>query len=80
MIICSVQKESFNKEIDTLSKGRNSLLRVGGRLKRADLRYPEKNPVILPGKHHVSVLFICHLHERVENQGHIFTLLDARNA
>lgn len=79
VIIRSVQEESFNKVIETLSKGGNisskiplsklnpfldedGLLRVGGRLKRADLSYPEKNPVILPGKHHVSALLIRHYH------------------
>ncbi len=90
VIIRSVQKESFSKDIETLSKGGNisskvplsklnpfldgdGLLRVGGRLKLADLSYPEKNPVILPGKHHVSALLIRHYHERVEHQGRIFT-------
>lgn len=85
-----MQKESFNKDIKTLSKGghlsskvplsklnpfldEDGLLRVGGRLKLADLNYPEKNPVILPGKHHVSALLIRHYHERVEHQGRIFT-------
>ncbi len=88
VIIRSVQKESFSKDIETLSKGGNisskvplsklnpfldgdGLLRVGGRF--ADFSYPEKNPVILPGKHHVSALLIRHYHERVEYQGRIFT-------
>lgn len=51
----------------------DGLLRVGGRLKLADLSSQEKNPIILPGKHHVSTLLIRHYHERVEHQGRTFT-------
>lgn len=49
------------------------LLRIGGRLKQADLSEQEKHPVILPGKHHVSTLLIRHYHEQVEHQGRTFT-------
>ncbi|KAM9781210.1 uncharacterized protein LOC133168561 isoform X2 [Syngnathus typhle] len=51
----------------------DGLLRIGGRLKLADLSDPEKHPIILPGKHHVSTLLIRHHHERVEHQGRSFT-------
>lgn len=52
---------------------KDDLLRVGGRLKLADLSSREKNPIILPSKHHVSTLLIRHYHEGVEHQGRTFT-------
>ncbi|KAK7938661.1 hypothetical protein WMY93_001987 [Mugilogobius chulae] len=51
----------------------DGLLRIGGRLKQADLNNQEKHPVILPSKHHVSTLLIRHYHEQVEHQGRTFT-------
>lgn len=52
--------------------GPDGLLRIGGRLKLADLNNPEKHPVILPGKRHVSMLLIRHHHEKIEHQGRSF--------
>ena len=49
------------------------LLRVGGRLERADLTHEERHPLILPGKHHVTSLIVKHCHEEVEHQGRHFT-------
>lgn len=51
----------------------DGLLRVGGRLRLADLISKKKHPVIMPGKHHVSTLLIRHYHEQVEHQGRVFT-------
>ena len=52
----------------------NGLLRVGGRLDRADLDYEERHPLILPSSHHVTTLLINHYHNRVQHQGRHFTL------
>ena len=49
------------------------LLRVGGRLERADLTHEERHPLILPGKHHVTSLIVKHCHEEVKHQGRHFT-------
>lgn len=40
----------------------NGLIRVGGRLAHAQLNSEERNPVILPGRHHISTLVIRHYH------------------
>lgn len=68
----NVSKKSPLAKLDPFMD-EEGLLRIGGRLKLADLSDQEKNPVILPGKHHISTLLIRHYHEQVEHQGRIFT-------
>lgn len=52
----------------------DGILRVGGRLSKAThLVSKEKNPIILPSKHHVSRLIAIHCHEIVKHQGRHFT-------
>ncbi len=58
----------------------DGILRVGGRLHRADLAYEERHPVILPKKHHVTELLIRHHHKRVHHQGRLITLGAIRQA
>ena len=58
----------LNPFIDT-----EGLLRVGGRLERADLTDEERHPVILPGSHHVTALLVTYLHNEVKHQGRHFT-------
>ena len=55
----------------------NGILRVGGRLKRADLPYETKHPVILPQKSHVTTLLIRHAHKRLghSGRGHVISSL-----
>ncbi|KAL1259106.1 hypothetical protein QQF64_009683 [Cirrhinus molitorella] len=53
--------------------GSDGLLRVGGRIHRAEFDVKEKNPVIIPGGEHISTLLIRHYHERVQHQGRHFT-------
>lgn len=36
----------------------HGLLRVGGRLRNARLPTDERHPVIIPGKHHISLLLV----------------------
>ena len=45
------------------------ILRVGGRLRRADMEYEEKHPAILPKSSHLTTLAIRHYHEDVHHQG-----------
>lgn len=54
---------NLNPIIDT-----GDLLRVGGRLDRADLTIEERHPLILPGSHHVTTLIVEHLHNKVIHQ------------
>lgn len=49
------------------------LLRIRGRLELAELNDREKHPVVLLGKHYVSMFIINHYHEQVEHQGQTFT-------
>ena len=51
----------------------NGLIRVGGRLERAQIPYEEKHPILLPGRHHISLLLARHFHEKVFHQGRHFT-------
>ncbi|XP_077080710.1 uncharacterized protein LOC143733040 [Siphateles boraxobius] len=51
----------------------NGILRVGGRLKRAQLTSDETNPILIPGKHHLAQLIIKHFHGKVCHQGRHFT-------
>ena len=55
------------------------VLRVGGRLKEAIvLSYDEKHPIILPKKHHVSKLIVCHCHKSLAHAGREQTLAQTR--
>ena len=47
----------------------DQILRVGGRLRRAELPVDVKHPVILPRKPHVTKLIIRHCHDAVKHQG-----------
>ncbi|XP_054762932.2 uncharacterized protein LOC129269456 [Lytechinus pictus] len=45
------------------------IMRVGGRISRADVSIETKHPVILPRHSHLSVLLIRHHHEKVNHMG-----------
>ena len=49
------------------------ILRVGGRLRRAEMEYGEKHPIVLPKNHHVSQLVAEHYHAQVHHQGRQIT-------
>lgn len=51
----------------------DGLLRVGGRIREAELQPGEKNPLIIPGKHHVATLLVRHHHHKTQHQGRLFT-------
>ena len=48
--------------------GDDQIVRVGGRLKKADVPYNAKHPIILPGNHHVTKTLIEWTHRR---KGHV---------
>jgi hypothetical protein len=58
----------------------DGIIRVGGRLKNAELPINVRHPVLLPQKHHFSVLVIRHFHMQVKHQGRTTTLAAIRNA
>ncbi|XP_062413389.1 uncharacterized protein LOC119222763 [Pungitius pungitius] len=89
IIIRAAQEDVFAKELTALELGnavsKNSslhklrpvleggLMRVGGRLKHADLSAQEINPIIVPKTSHVSLLLVRQYHEEVKHQGRHLT-------
>lgn len=56
-------KGSFLKNLDPFLD-EQGLLRVGERLGESNLSQAEKNPHIVPGKHHAATLILKHYHEQ----------------
>ncbi|XP_071950843.1 uncharacterized protein [Antedon mediterranea] len=89
-ILRSLQSETFSKEIEEVKKEKLSknnklialqpyldqkgILRVGGRLKHAQLSERATNPIILPKNNHITDLVIKHLHQQCNHQGRHITL------
>ena len=55
------------------------LLRVGGRLTRAELPYDTAHPVILPKKHHITRLIVADVHYRCCYAGRNHVLAQAQH-
>ncbi|XP_060083636.1 uncharacterized protein LOC132562879 [Ylistrum balloti] len=51
----------------------NGIIRVGGRLKKSELPRGERNPILIPGRHHVATLLTRHFHYSVQHQGRHLT-------
>nr|XP_055025104.1 uncharacterized protein LOC129414995 [Misgurnus anguillicaudatus] len=51
----------------------DGLIRVGGRITEASLGYEEKQPIIVPGRHHIATLLVRYYHEQTQHQGRLFT-------
>ncbi|XP_049332403.1 uncharacterized protein LOC125799519 [Astyanax mexicanus] len=49
------------------------LLRIGGRIDRAQVERWEAHPLIIPSRHHIATLLVRHHHECVKHQGRHFT-------
>lgn len=45
------------------------MLRVGGRLKHADIPYDQKHPLLLPSHHRLTLLLIDYHHQRLKHPG-----------
>ena len=58
----------------------NGIIRVGGRLQNAQLPSNVRHAILLPQKHHLSVLIIRHYHLQIKHQGRTTTLAAIRNA
>ena len=72
----SVKNNSPIRRLDPfLDKG---ILRVGGRLRRADLPYEIKHPIILPRKNHVTTLLIRHVHKCLGHAGRCHVIASLR--
>lgn len=84
IVIKHVQGVCFGDDIQKLSKSRliskplrklavfldeRGLLRVGGRLKHADLTFEQKYPILLPSKHRLTDLLIESFHNQYLHSG-----------
>ena len=58
---------------------RDGIMRVGGRLRQANVQDILKHPAILPKQSHITDLIICHHHERVSHQGRGITLNEIKS-
>lgn len=58
----------------------NKVLRVGGRLRRADLELDAKHPILLPKHNHVTEMIIREMHEELGHAGrnHVLSSLRER--
>ena len=86
------ERDSARCRNDTLKKtsslykldpfvNKNRLLRIGGRIRRADVPLEVKHPLILPKKSHISDLIVRYFHEPVgHHQGHGVTHNTIRQA
>ena len=77
-------QESFAKAHSSISKldpfiDRDGILRVGGRLKYADIPNQVKHPVILPKNSHTTSLVIKCYHEKINHRGKGMTLNEIRS-
>lgn len=85
LIIQVIQEKHFLKEKVALSKGvpvidktllclspfldENKLIRVGGRLKNADISFNQKHPILLPSHDPVVTLMLIQEHQRLGHAG-----------
>ncbi|XP_046590191.1 uncharacterized protein LOC124293393 isoform X2 [Neodiprion lecontei] len=64
---------SLNPRVDE-----RGLIRVGGRINKADISLDQRNPILLPSRHHVTDLLIRHTHEKFFHTGIQSTLYSIR--
>ena len=56
----------------------DGIMRVGGRIRRANLSVTLRNPIVLPKSSHITSLIISHVHERTHHGGRGMTLNELR--
>lgn len=60
-------------EIASFFIDKEGVVRVGGRINKAEIPSNQRNPLILPAGHHISTLLVQHHHDAVKHQGRHFT-------
>ena len=73
-----VSKQSHLKPLTPIM-GELGVLRVGGRLNRAELPHDAAHPMILPKKHHITRLVVADVHHRFHDAGVNHVLAQVRN-
>ena len=95
-ILKGVQQAAFPEEIAALSRSepvklaspiskldcflKDSLLRVGGRLRQSAMLQPWIHPIVIPKQSHIGNLIISHCHSTVFHQGKGMTLNAIRSS
>lgn len=74
-----VSQHSSLKRLDPFIDN-EGMMRVGGRIRVADLSDQEKHPLIIPSNHHIAKLLAEHYHGQVAHQGRHFTAGSIRTA
>jgi len=64
--------------LDPFLDATTQVIRVGGRLRRADVTSHVKHPIVLPYRHHVTALLIRSLHETMGQVGRNHVLSQLR--
>lgn len=68
----SLPKESHILKLDPFLD-EYGILRVGGRLNKSNIPSVERNPIIVPAKHHIAILLVRLHHTSVQHQGRHIT-------
>lgn len=68
----NLPKDSPPRALDPLIDA-DGILRVGGRIREAELQSEEKTPIIIPGKHHIATLLVRYYDQKTQHQGRLFT-------
>lgn len=74
-----MEKMSAIRRLDPFTD-QDDILRVGGRIRHADLPFQEKHPLILPKKGQVTELVIRHHHAKSHHQGRGITHASIRSS
>ena len=69
----SISKKSVLFKLDPFIDA-DGVMRVGGRLKDALTDYNVRHPVVMPGKSHITQLFIAKKHAEIGHQGKLTTM------
>ena len=72
--ISAIRKTGHAPENDPISAlspfiDPQGIVRVGGRLKRANIAFSAKHPILIPNKHPLSLIIVEHLHRKIKHQG-----------
>ncbi|XP_052809621.1 uncharacterized protein LOC128238088 [Mya arenaria] len=80
-LLLSKRAVPASSSLSTLSPflDEKGVLRVGGRLTKADVPSNSKQPIIIPKKSHIALLLVRHFHEKVQHQGRLLTESTLRN-
>ena len=92
-LIKDIQQKYFRTELDILMLGKNipksssiyqldifihrGIMRVGGRLRKANMDFNSKHPMVLPRQGHTTRLIIDYCHKKANHQGKGLTVNEA---